>query len=1029
MLSLLVRFSIRFAPLIVILAVVLLGYGGYRFSQAGLDIFPEFSPKQVIIQTEAPGLPSEHVEVLVTQPIETVLAGLIGLKFMRSESIQGLSVVTVVFNEDSDIRINRQRVAERLRTIASRLPAGVQPPVLVPLSSSSATVMTLGMVSEDKNLMQLRSFADWTLVPRLMAVPGVADVNVFGGHIRELQIQLDPVKLQRYQLSMSEVIDAARAVGQPGSGGGFIENANQRFSLKVSDVMQTPEQLASLIVRRQPGKNIVLGDVAHIAYAPKPSFSAAQIMGQPGVVMMVIGQYGANTLSVSRRVEAVLREFEPLFQKQKIRFYPHLFRPADYIETSFSNLFGHLLIGAGFVLLVLVLFLYNLRTALISTLAIPVSLIAAIVILLEAGVHLNVMVLGGLAIVLGEVVDDAIIDCENIFRRLRENNRAANPQNSAQVVLNASLEVRSSVVYASFIVALVFVPLLTLDGVAGRLFAPLGYAYILAILASLLVALTLTPALSLLLLGNKSLSTAEPPLIRVLKPVYGVVLSGVKRHLKAVLALLLMVSVLAFYLLEQVEHKFLPELREGHYMVHTSSMPGTSLAQSIALGQALTAQFLKIKGVASVSQWAGRAERGADTYGTHYSEYEVRLKPLSGRDQQRVFEQLRRVLQGFPGIVAEVNTFLTERIDETISGYTAPVVVNLYGNDLRELDRQAARVAAIMQSIDGAEDVQLRSPPAMPDILIELDEASLARFGLRPAVIRQAIETAYRGRVVSQQIQGNRLLDISVTLPPEMRADAESIRHIPIKTLDGAVIELGRVVSIRHGDSRYNILHQNAQRKQTITCGVDNRDMDGFMHALKTRVLDEIEFSSNSYPEFTGAATEQRQARHKLILHALLAGIGVLIFIYLAMNNVRNMLLTLTNLPFALLGGVAAVLLTHVSLSVGAVVGFITLFGITVRNSIMLISHYQHLVQDEGLPWNWQTVVVGAQQRLPSILMTALVTALAMFPIAFNSDNPGREIMGPMAAIIIGGLVSSTFLNLLLMPVILARYGQFKKSP
>jgi len=1026
MLSLLVRLSIRFAPLILILALVLFGYGGYRFSQAGLDIFPEFSPKQVIIQTEAPGLSSEHVEVLVTQPIETALAGLIGLKFMRSESIQGLSVVTIVFSEDSDIRVNRQQVAERLRTIASRLPVGVQPPVLVPLSSSSATVMTVGMESRDKNLMQLRSFADWTLVPRIMAIPGVADVNVFGGHIRELQIQLDPVKLQRYQLSISDVIEAARAVGQLGSGGGFIENANQRFSLNVSDMAQTPAQLAKLIVRRQQGKNIVLGDVAHIEYAPKPSFGAAQIMGQPGVVMMVIGQYGANTLSVSRRVEAVLQEFEPLFQKQKIHFYPHLFRPADYIETSFSNLSGHLLIGAGFVMLVLVLFLYNLRTALISTLAIPVSLMVAIVVLLEADVHLNVMVLGGLAIVLGEVVDDAIIDCENIFRRLRENNRVAEPQDPAQVVLNASLEVRSSVVYASFIVALVFVPLLTLDGVAGRLFAPLGYSYILAILASLLVALTLTPALSLLLLGNASLSTAEPPLIRVLKPVYAVVLSQVKRHFKAVLGVLLIVSLLALYLLEQVEHKFLPELREGHYMVHTSSIPGTSLAQSIAMGQALTTQFLQIEGVESVSQWAGRAERGADTYGTHYSEFEVRLKPLSGSEQQQVLEQLRRVLQAFPGIVAEVNTFLTERIDETISGYTAPVVVNIYGNDLRELDRKAVQVATIMQSIEGADNVQLRSPPATPDILIELDESHLARFGLRPAEIRQAIETAYRGRVVGQQVQGNRLLDISVTLPPEMRDDPESIRHIPIKTLDGAVIELGQVVSIRHGESRYNILHQNAQRKQTITCAVDNRDMDDFMRELKQRVLEEIDFSNNSYPEFTGAAIEQTQARHSLILHALLAGIGVLIFIYLAMNNIRNMLLTLTNLPFALLGGVGAVLMTNASLSVGAVVGFITLFGITVRNSIMLISHYQHLVHDEGLPWNWQTVVLGAQQRLPSILMTALVTALAMFPIAFNSDNPGREIMGPMAAIIIGGLVSSTFLNLLLMPVILARYGQFK---
>jgi CzcA family heavy metal efflux pump len=1028
MLSLLVRFSLRFAPLVIILTLLLLGYGSYRFVRAGLDIFPEFSPKQVIIQTESPGLSAEQVEVLVTQAIETSLNGLIGLKLLRSESIQGLSVVTAIFNDNTNILTNRQQVTERLATISSQLPSGVNPPVLVPMSSSSATVMTVGVTSRQKDLMALRDLVDWTLVPRIMSVPGVADVNVFGGEIRQLQIQLDPLKLLRYQLSVTEVLEAARASGQLGSGGGIIETVNQRFSLNVTQTTQTPEQLGQLIVKRQQGSNIVLADIAEIGYAPKPAFGAAQIMGETGIVMMVIGQYGANTLSVSQRLEQVLAEFEPLFEKQGIRFYPHLFRPADYIESSFANLSTHLMMGAGFVLLILFLFLYDIRVALISALAIPASLLGAVLVLLEAGINLNVMVLGGLAIVLGEVVDDAIIDSENIFRRLRENHLLAHPLPASQVVLNASLEVRSSVVYASFIVALVFVPLLTLEGVAGRLFAPLGFAYIAAILTSLLIALTLTPALSFLVLGKAKLGSEEPLLIRWIKSVHRFVVDKIHNYFSYCFIGLIIIGLSCFYSLTRVEHKFLPELREGHYMVHTSSIPGTSLAQSIALGKQLTRQFLKIDGVQSVSQWAGRAARGADTYGTHYSEYEVRLKPMSGTQQQQVFQQLREILEDFPGIVSETNTFLTERIDETISGYTAPVVVNIYGNDLNDLDVKARQLADIMKSIAGADNIQLRSPASMPKIQIEINESRLAQYGLNPGQIQQVIDTAYQGQIVGQQMRGNRLIDISLTFPGELRQSPESIRQLPIKTLDGQVITLGQVVNIRHTDGRYNILHQNAQRKQTVTCTVINRDMDDFMTELKQRVLSEMTFSANSYPQFTGAAMAQTRARHNLILYSVLAGTMVLLLIYLAMGNVRNMLLTLFNLPFALLGGALAVLLTGASLSVGSVVGFITLFGITVRNSIMLISHYQNLVAREGYSWNWQTVLHGVTQRLPSILMTALVTALAMFPIAFNSDNPGLEIMGPMAAIIIGGLVSSTFLNLLLMPTILLRYGHFGKK-
>ncbi len=1024
MLATLVRLSIRFSGIIVALAVLLLFYGSYRFSEAGLDIFPEFAPKQVVIQTESPGLSAEQVEILVTQQIENSINGLIGLQSMRSESIQGLSIITATFAENTDIYRNRQQISERLASVASQLPAGIGTPIAVPLSSSSATVLTLGLNSDNIDLMELRSLVDWTLVPRILAVPGVADVNVFGGEVRQLQIQIDPIQLRRFNLAVEDIVSAAAQAGKI-SGSGFIENNNQRFTLQINGRPTTPEQFKNIIVKRYNSNHITLGDVATIAYAAEAPIGAAQIMGKQGIVMMVIGQYGANTLSVSKRVETALTEFDPIFQKQNIHFYSHLFRPADYIETSLSNLSSHLLIGIFFVLLVLYVFLFNLRTAFISALAIPLSLISAMIVLLASGVNLNIMVLGGLAIALGEVVDDAIIDTENIFRRLRENRLTETPRNIITVVYEASLEVRSSVVYASFIVALVFVPLLTLNGVAGRLFAPLGYSYILAILMSLLVALTLTPALCYLLLGKNMPDCQDPPLIKRIKPFYSRQLRWVTMHLREVLLISVGLCLLAFFTLSKLEHKFLPELREGHFIVHTTSIPGTSLQESIRIGTQLSKQFLTIPGIESVSQWAGRAERGADTYGSHYSEFEVRLDPMSGAGQQQVLNQLRKILHDFPGIVFEANTFLTERVDETISGYTSPVVVNIYGNDLNILDQKAQTVAAIMRTIAGAEDVQLRSPPGTPLLNITLNLQQLKYRGINPAQVINTVQTAYESRVVGKNNQGNHIYNIAVALVPQLKNNPESLQQLLLRSQDGSLIPLGEVANIHHSEGRYNILHQGAQRKQTITCNVKDRDMDDFMQELQQRIMNEVSFSDNSYPEFTGAALEQIKARQDLILHSLLAGSGVLIFIYIAIGNMRHALLTLVNLPFSLIGGIAAVVISGASLSVGSMVGFITLFGITVRNSIMLIAHYRYLVEVEAKPWNIDTAIQGAQERLPSILMTALVTALAMFPIAFNSDNPGQEIMGPMAAIIIGGLASSTLLNLLLLPGILLRYGRF----
>ncbi len=1025
MLSALVRFAINFRGVVIAAAVLLMLYSVYRLSNAGLDIFPEFSPNLIVVQTEASGYSSGQVEILVTRPVEIGLSGLIGIDHVRSESIQGLSIVNVYFEEDTNIYRNRQLVSERLAGLTNLLPPGVGPAVPVPMASSSATILTMGVTSPDRSLMELRSMVDWNLVPTILSVPGVADVNVFGGEIKQLQIQIDPDKLIQYGIGINEVTEAAKqATGILGAG--FIENSNQRLTLSISGLPRNREELAQVVVKYVDGARITLGDVADIDYGAEPAFGKGSIMGVEGVVLMVIGQYGANTLKVSNAVETAIRDLDIIFADNNIKLYPTLFRPANYIERSVSSITRHLLIGGLFVITVLVVFLFNFRTAFISVMAIPLSLLTAVLFLLERGVNLNIMVIGGMAIALGEVVDDAIIDTENIFRRLRQNKRLETPLPLKEVVYKASMEVRGSVVYASFIVALVFMPLLHLSGITGRLFQPLGMAYILSIMMSLLVALTVTPALCYILLAKDNVRNIEPPLLKLLKPLYAKALVFVSRSPYLLAGATLIFCLSGLLMLPGVGGQFIPNLREGHYIVHTSSISGTSLQESIRSGNQLTRTFLEIPGVRSVSQWAGRAERGADTFGSHYSEFEVDLDfNLGGKEQQRVLDNIRQILEAYPGIRYEAYNFLSERIYETISGYTTPVVVNIYGNDLDALDRKATEVAAVMKTIKGASGVQVQSLSATPLLQIALKLDKLKEYGLRPIEVVDSIKVAFEGLNVAKYQEDNRVFNVTVNLPENRRLDPEDVRKLPIKTPNALLLPLEEFADIRQQSGRYNILHQDGQRLQSITSHVVGRDIVGFMDELEATILDQVKFNTELYPEFTGAAIEQAKARDELIILSALVMAVVMMLVYIAIGNFRNMMLMLLNLPFALVGGVIAVLLTSGSLSVGSLVGFVTLFGITIRNSIMLVSHYQFLVEKEGLPWTLDVAIQGAQERLPSILMTALVTALAMLPIAINSDNPGREIMGPMAAIIIGGLASSTLLNLLIMPSIMLKFGKF----
>jgi CzcA family heavy metal efflux pump len=865
-----------------------------------------------------------------------------------------------------------------------------------------------------------------------MAVRGVAEVNVFGGEVKQWQIQVDPQRLWRLGLSIDDVVEAARkATGVISAG--FIKSSNQHLFINAEGQPGSARELSRALLVQRNGQSVRLGDVAQVVEAPAPSISAAAINGKPGVFLFVQGQLGANTRAVTLGLERALKELEPLLAAEKITLHPQLFRPANFIETAVGNVQRDLLIGSALVVAVLFLFLFNTRTALICATAIPSSLLAAVIVLDHFGVGLNIMVLGGLAIALGEVVDDAIIDTENIFRRLRLNRLLPQPLPTSEVVLNASVEVRSSVVYATFIVALVFVPLLTLSGVAGKLFAPLGLAYICAILASLVMAVSLTPALCHLLLGRAELSSEDPPFVRWIKPFYMRLLTRIEGHPGRVIGTAFVIVAGGIALLPLFSGQFIPALREGHYVLHMTAVPGTAEAESLRIGQRVAQAVGAVKGVKSVAQWVGRAPNGADTFGPHYSEFEVEVGPLNGSEQERVLREIRAILSGdsgggFPGLAFGINTFLTERIEETIAGFAAPLVVSVYGTSLDDLDRDAQAVAAALGKVRGARDVQVQAPPGTPELTIRLRPERVALAGLSSLEVLESIRSAYEGSPVAQIFEGSRVMELSVVLEPGVRHRVAQVGALLIRSHDGKLVRLADLADISLTGGRYKILHSGGRRIQTITTQVGNRDIEQFEADVRAQIAKDVRLAPGNYLAFSGAAQAQAAARADLIVHSLMAGVGIFLLLYVAFNSLRNLSITFLNLPFALIGGVVAVWMTGGWMSLGSLVGFVTLFGITLRNSIMLASHYQHLVEVEGRPWNMETALHGAAERLPSILMTALVTALGLLPLALGSGEPGREIEGPMATIIVGGLVTSTVLNLLILPAILYRFGRFETA-
>ncbi len=1055
MLRTLVQLSLRFRGIVVALAYLVMGYGLYSVFQSKLDVFPDFVPPEVTVQAEAPGLSAEQVETLVTLPLENQLNGLGKQKSMRSESIQGLSVITIEFEEGTPILPARQLLAEKLNGAVSLLPAGVKAPTMSPLTSPTMDLLKIGLLSDKLSPMELRTFASWTLRPRLLAVSGVADCKIFGGEVRQWQIQVHPDLLAAYGVGLDDVLAAAR-LSTGVLGAGFVENDNQRLVIQTQAPTLTAEELENVVVAtNEQGVPVRLKEVATVTIGAEPKFGDALIQGKPGVLLTMTNQYGSNTRDVTVDLERALNDMKPEFDREGITVFGKLHRPATFIEVSLANIGHSLILGGVLVSIVLILFLGHFRTALVSLTAIPLSLLTAIIAMDYFGIGLNTITLGGLAIAIGSVVDDAIIVVENILRRLRESAGRPNPPPMREIVLDAALEVRSAVVYATFIVALVFVPVLTLSGLQGSFFRPLALANILAIMASLFVAVTVTPAMTFLFFSKHVDQASAPWLQTFLRRHYSSGLARVARHPRLIALAMLLLCVAAIAPLPFLGGELLPDFREGHFVIGVKTAPGTSLPEMMRIGEQISQGLLKMPLVATAEQQLGRAERGEDTWGPNQCEFHVELKhppdypPIPARDEAQVEEDIKTMLGKIPGINFEVKTFLGDRIGETMGGETQPVVINVYGDDLDELDIKANEIVNALTQL-GSDDASVSAPPGSPVIDVHLRGPRLTELGFRPVEVLEAVQSAYEGTVVAQDYAGSQVSDVAVILDEASRRNPADVGSLMLRNPAGLLVPLREVADVALGSGRDDIQHNGARRLQIVTCSPPNgRDVATFVAEAQKAIAAKVTLPKGVYLEYTGAAQAAAAAFDELMLHGGIALVGILMLLYVVLGNWRNVALVLINLPFALVGGVFAAFLTSTlaepdvsqthlhalyamlvklqtllhagglsGLSMGSWVGFVTLFGITTRNTIMLLSHYEHLVTVDGEPWNTATVIRGASERLVPILMTALVTALGLLPLALGSGEAGREIEGPMAIVILGGLITSTSLNLLVMPTL-----------
>lgn len=1017
MLDKIIRFSLQNRAFVLMAAVLLMVGGIYTTSHIDVDVFPDLNAPTVVVMTEATGMAPEEVERLVTFPVETAMNGASDVRRVRSSSTAGFSVVWVEFDWGTDIYRDRQIVSEKLAEVGESLPPDCGKPTLGPQSSILGEAMIIGLGSDTTSMQDLRTLADWTFRPRLLSLGGVAQVTVIGGDIKEYQIKLSPEKMKHYDVSLQEVISATESMNRNSTGGVLYEYGNEyiiRGLLSTDDI----DGIGRAVVRMQGDVPITLNNIAEIAVGPKaPVLGVASHRGKPAVLMTVTKQPDASTALLTEKLDKAVEDLKSQIPSD-VNVSTDIFRQQKFIDSSIDNIKKSLYEGALFVIIVLFFFLMNVRTTLISLVTIPLSLLVSVLTLKFMGLTINTMSIGGMAIAIGSLVDDAIVDVENVFKHLRQNRKLPESERLPvlEVVFNASREVRLPILNSTFIIVVSFVPLFFLTGMEGRMLRPLGIAFITALFASTLVALTLTPVLCSFLLGSEKSDKAgkEPALVRWLQKIYSVALEWVLSHKKLTLGSVAALFAVALGLFCSFGSSFLPAFNEGSFTINVSTLPGVSLEESDNVGRRAEMLLLSVPEIKTVARKTGRAELDEHALGANVSEIEAPFD-LSDRPKKAVVEEIRHKLGTLPGVNVEIGQPISHRIDAMLSGTRANIAIKLFGTDLNKMFEIGNQIKTEISAIPGVVDLNVEQQVERPQLQIVPKREMLAKYGVTPSEFTDMVEVYLAGRTVSRVYEGNRVFDLTVKADDDSRSTIEAIRDMPVDVVGGKV-PFSQIAEIRSAAGPNTINRENVARKIVISANVSDGDLQGAVNRIRKTINDKVLLPEGYHVEYGGQFESAQSATRTLLVTSLMAILVIFLLLYGQFKNVRQASAVLLNLPLALIGGVFAIFFADGIISIPAIIGFISLFGIATRNGMLLIDRYNELRQS-GLSLH-DAVMRGSLDRLNPILMTALTSALALIPLALGGDLPGNEIQSPMAKVLLGGLLTSTMLNGFIVPVV-----------
>jgi CzcA family heavy metal efflux pump len=1020
MLNKLIKFSLENRLFVVAFAALLLVYGVFTISNLPVDVLPDLNRPRVTIFLEANGMAPEEIETQVALPVETALNGAPGVETVRSSSAIGIGMVFVEFDWNTDIYRARQLVAEKLQTV--QLPDGITP-VMGPISSVMGQIMLVGISADRTSPSELRTLADFTIRRRLMSIKGISQVIPIGGERLQYQVLISSPKLKQFNLSIDDV-DKALELTNQNTTGGFYNQYGSEVLIRNVGRAYTLDDLKNTVVANREGLPVLLSQVAEVKFGAAQKRGDASINAKPAVILTVEKQPAFSTVALTDEVEKALTELQTSLPED-IKLNPHIFQQKNFIEAALTNVEEALRDGFILVVIILFLFLLNFRTTIITLTAIPLSLVITAIIFKLFGFSINTLTLGGLAIAIGELVDDAIVDVENVFRRIRENKTLQNPKPLLQVVYSASSEVRNSIVYATIIVVLVFLPLFYMQGMEGKIFAPLGIAYITSIIASLIISLTVTPALCSYLLGKvKTHEEKDSSLVRFLQKQDTKLLHwGLSRPKTiigaAIILIIASVSIVPFFGTE-----FLPPFNEGSFTINLSTPAGTSLEESNKIGTMAEELMLQVPEVKYVSRRTGRAELDEHVEPVSNSEIEVELKGNSERSRTEILADIRTKLNILKGVTVNVGQPISHRLDHLLSGVRAQVAIKLYGSDLTDLRTNANQISETIKTIQGVVDVQIEKQVMVPELLIKVNRDALQRYGLQAGKVAEDLQIFYNGKVTGQIIDGNKTFDILLRTTDEERTNIEAISNTLIDAPNGTLIPLQQIASIENTATINTITHENTQRKITISCNVQGRDLGTTVQEIQNTITQKVKLPQGYFVQYGGQFESQKSASKLILFLSIFSVIGIFLVLYSHFKSTQITLQIMLNIPLALIGSVIAVLLTGGTFSVATMVGFITLTGIASRNGIMMISHYIHLMEHEGETFSKQMIIRGSLERLVPVLMTALVAALALIPLTLDAQASGKEILYPVATVILGGLISSTLLDMIVTPVVFHVFGE-----